>query len=36
MTLNVDYEEMNSNLIIGEDEIEINDVSVNVNEIEVT
>ena len=26
---------MNSNLIISEDEIEINDVSVNINEIEV-
>ena len=34
--INVDYEEMNSNLIINEDEIEINDVSLNINEIEVT
>ena len=34
--INVDYKEMNSNLIINEDEIEINDVSLNINEIEVT
>jgi cell division protein FtsZ len=34
--INVDYKEMNSKLIINEDEIEINDVSLNVNEIEVT
>ena len=34
--INVDYKEMNSNLIINEDEIKINDVSLNINEIEVT
>ncbi|MDB2567775.1 cell division protein FtsZ [Flavobacteriaceae bacterium] len=34
--INVDSKEMNSNLIINEDEIEINDVSLNINEIEVT
>ena len=34
--INVDYKEMNSNLIINEDEIEINDISLNINEIEVT
>ena len=34
--INVDYKEMNSNLIINEDEIEINDVLLNINEIKVT
>ena len=34
--INIDSKEMNSNLIINEDEIEINDVSLNINEIEVT
>ena len=33
--IDVDPDEVNSNLIISEDEIEINDVSVNINETEV-